>query len=281
MSTGTGTGTGTGMGTGTGTATTTPGPFSGTSLFTTLTPTIPANILEGILAGAIEVREQVNLSSSGKVLTVLGFTVQPSTPSPTAPSNIQATAILWNYQVDVMNISFSCKPVPSVLIVGKISQNFPATPFGDATGALVAVGFGYTTDTPPAVNNLTTLVPGIAGLYSASAVGTLSFPPPTVNPPGTTAGAPVIVFTPGATQSTASKQLMLDASQSTDPNGLQLSYVWTQVNTNIPAGIANGMSSTPFVTFGGGKGDYIFSVTVTNSAGQSSTAITTISYYGQ
>ena len=174
--------------------------------------------------------------------------------------------------------------MPSVLITGWVIDNFPLTPYGDLIGAPVAIGFGYKPGSDGSatdVNNLTILVPGIAGLFSDSASGTLTFPAAPVNPPGSTGTTPTIVFTPGATQEIAQKQLYLDASKSTDPNGLQLTYQWRQVNTNIPAGISNGNTATPLVTFNGGKGDYIFEVTVTNSEGVSATAQTTIHYYGQ
>ncbi len=249
-------------------------------LFTTLTPNINPATVAAVLTGAVEAREQFSLNTASNVLTVQGFTAQPASTSPTPVQNINSSAVLYLYQVQVDKVYFTCQPTPSVLITGKIINNFPNTPFGNANGALVAIGFGYTTDTPAKVNNLTVLLPGLAGLYSGAAVGTLTFPSASVNPPGTANTNPAIVFTPAATQTVFQKQIQLDASKSTDPNGLQLTYVWTQVNSNIAAGISNGNTATPLVTFSGGKGDYTFQVTVTNSKGGSSTGQTTISYYG-
>lgn len=249
-------------------------------LFTTLTPNIPANVLAAIASGALEVREQTNYDVQNNVVNVQAFTTQPGSPSPTPSNTIQTGNVLWGFRIQVENTYFSCQPVPSVLVVGRILSNYPNTPFGNANNALVAIGFGYTTDNPPKVNNVTMLVPGVAGLYTPAAVGTLTFPTSTVNPPGTTDNNPVIVFRPGQTQATASKQIFLDASQSKDPNNLQLTYAWRQVNTNLPASISNGSTATPLVTFGP-KGDYTFEVTVTNSQGGKSTAQTTVTYYGQ
>jgi hypothetical protein len=236
------------------------------------------NFGAAISSGALEAREQMSLNTTSNVLTVQGFTVQPGSPSPTPQSALNFGSILQSYQVNVDKIAFSCQPVPSVLITGKVSNNSPKTPYGDITGALIAVGIGYTTDNPPKLNNVVVLVPGVAGLYSAAASGTLTFASSSATPPGSNNG-PTIVFTPGATQTTAQKQLVLDASKSTDANGLQLTYAWTETS-GPAAGINLSNTATPLITFAGGKGDYTFQVTVTNSQGVMSTATTTITYNG-
>jgi hypothetical protein len=253
----------------------------GTGVFTTLTPNIPANVLAAVTSGAVEVREQATLNTNNNTMTVQAFLAQPGSSSPTMPGTIQFSNVLWRYNVQIEDIHFSCQPVPSALIVGRIQQNFPDTPFGNANGALIAIGVGYTNEATPTVNNVTVLVPGVAGLYSPSAVGTVTFPTSSVTPPGTTDNNPTIVFTPGQRQTTFGRQIYLDASRSTDPRGLQLTYQWRQVNQNIPAGLNNANTATPLVTFSGGPGDYVFEVTATNSQGQSVTAQTTITYYGR
>lgn len=250
-------------------------------VFTTLTPNIPPAVLAAVVSGAVEVREQFTLNTDTNTITVQAFTAQPGSPSPTLPGSIQFTNVLWRYAVQVENVYFSCQPLPSALIVGRIQQNFPETPFGNANGALIAIGLGYTATATPTLNNVTVLVPGVAGLFSPGAVGTVTFPTSGVTPPGTTPQSPTIVFFPGQTQTTSQRQIVLDVSRSTDPQGLQLSYSWRQVNTNIQAAINNANTATPLVTFGSGAGDYIFEVTATNSAGQSVTARTTITYYGR
>ncbi len=252
--------------------------------FSSNVPSLPPAVVVAVASGALEVRDQLTYNPSTKILTVQGFTAQPASPKPTPPNSIGNSSILTLYRVQVENVAFSCQPVASVLMTGRIIDNFPLTPYGDLIGAPIAIGFGYTTsqaNSAPQVNNLTILVPGVAGLFSGSASGTLTFPALPVNPPGTTGTTPTIVFSPGATQETAQRQLYLDASKSTDPNGLQLTYQWRQVNSNISAGLSNGSTATPLVTLNGGKGDYIFEVTVTNSKGVSATAQTTIRYYGQ
>jgi hypothetical protein len=100
------------------------------NVFTTLTPNIPAEVLAAVTSGALQVREQASLDLDRNVVTVQAFTAQPESPSPTLPGNIHFASILWRYEVAVEDIHFSCQPVPSVLIVGRIQQNTPVTPFG-------------------------------------------------------------------------------------------------------------------------------------------------------
>jgi hypothetical protein len=252
-------------------------------VFSTNLPNIPQSILDQVTAGTVQLREAIRLDTSQtpNILTITGFTADPSAPSPVPPNTIQSSQVLSSQRVAVDNVSFSCSPVPSALIVGHVLTNNPNTPWGNSNNALVAVGFGYTTDNPPKINNITVLLPGIAGLYSQAAVGTLTFPTSPVTPPGSAGNAPVIVWAQNPIPPTAQRQIILDVSQSTDPNGnVPLTFSWVQVNTNVQAGIANANTATPLVTFNG-KGDYTFMVTVTNTKGVSSTAQITVTYYGR
>jgi hypothetical protein len=86
--------------------------------------------------------------------------------------------------------------------------------------------------------------------------------------------APTVTVSP-LSQTTIYKQIRLVAN-ATDPNGSALTYSWT--NTGPFASIIHADSSTPDVQFDGGFGVYTFMVTVTNSAGLSASATTTITY---
>lgn len=77
-------------------------------------------------------------------------------------------------------------------------------------------------------------------------------------------------FAPGVT---------LDASHSTDPNGLPLTFQWT--NTSHNAVLYNATSAIATGAAVNGKGTYTFAVTVTNSAGVSATGTISYSYLGK
>ena len=91
---------------------------------------------------------------------------------------------------------------------------------------------------------------------------------------------PVVVITP-ANQTIATKEFALDASQSTDPNGLALTYQWS-VTGNTGVSLLHGTSAIATGQISGnGPNTYNFMVTVTDSAGNSSTGTTVITYIGR
>jgi hypothetical protein len=251
--------------------------FTFTNALSTKTPTLNAQIQAALTSGALEARQKFVLSTDQKTITVTEFVAAPGSPSPTTPTNISSANTLSVFTFNVVSAVISCS---GVLYAGNITNNFPVSPFGNVSNTPGAISIGYTSDNPPKINNVVLVYSGIADIYSAAGVGTITFPAGGVTPPGSGGNAPVIVFSPAATQTTAIKQLFLDASKSTSPLNLQLTYMWRQVNMNIAAGLNNATTATPLVTFAGGKGDYVFEVTVTDSQGNSSKAQTTITYTG-
>jgi hypothetical protein len=143
--------------------------------------------------------------------------------------------------------------------------------FSDGTGLLA--GFTARVDVSYLSTSATQTNPNLFGWE-----GTFSFN--SVPPAGSNANGPSVVIAGGPTQTTASRQLVLDASGSTSPVGLQLMYVWTQVRMNQAIAIANATSATPLVTFASGKDQYLFQVVVTDSKGNSATQQVSITYTG-
>lgn len=252
-----------------------------TNIASTSTPTIPTALQSAILSGALEIRQQFSYNPSTNVITITDFGAQPSSSSPTTPANILSSNIISGENFTVDKIYASCKPVPSLLITGTITQNFPLSPVGTLIGVPAAISVAYTTDSPAKVTNAVIVYAGIASIFSASANGTLTFPVSTVTPPGTTAGGPVIVVSGGLNITTAQKQIGIDASGSTSPSKSAITYSAMQVapssagstpgaTTGIPQAANISPSGIPgvfLVTFGGGKGTYAFQITATDSGG--------------
>ena len=90
--------------------------------------------------------------------------------------------------------------------------------------------------------------------------------------------APNVVVTP-VPADLVSNSIQLDASQSTDANGLPLSFLWSNPTHN--AGITGANTATPTVQFAGGRGQYSFSVVVTNSQGASASKTVSVNYFGR
>ncbi|MCP5117496.1 MAG: hypothetical protein GY953_42280 [bacterium] len=88
--------------------------------------------------------------------------------------------------------------------------------------------------------------------------------------------APVAVAEP-VNLTTNMRQIQLDGSGSTDPEGKTLTYSWKV--TGKSAAVMNGDTATPTVQFSG-YGQYTFELTVTDPEGASDTATATALYVG-
>ena len=90
--------------------------------------------------------------------------------------------------------------------------------------------------------------------------------------------APSVVIAP-VPADLVSSSIQLDASHSTDANGLPLSFLWSNPTHN--AGMTGANTATPTVQFAGGRGQYSFSVLVTNSQGASASKTVSVNYFGR
>ena len=241
------------------------------NILTTLTPNVPPNILAAITSGAQEIRSRIVYNPQQSTITDTTFLVAPGSPIPTPLSIDVSGQTIQGFVVNVTQVLTSCRPTPSLMFVGTVSSTFPA-PFGNVSGAPAAIALGFTTDNPPNINNVVELIAGEALAFSAAGSGTLTFPAAPVTPP-TTAGAPTIVLNP-VPVSPGSLQVFfnpfhIDASQSTDPNKLALTFSWS---SDKPATfLPSNTDPSPTIQFNSGPGDYTITLTVTNSAGVSST----------
>jgi len=228
-------------------------------LESTLTPNIPSATLSGVQSGTNEIRESINYNPQANFLTLNLFTVPAGGPLPTPPGSVAGTTFS-TILIKVDNVYTATTPNNSIMFVGTVATNLPASPFGDVTGAPVAVSIGYTNDTPPKITNVVTLIAGTVVAYSASGGGTLTLAGAPVTPPGTSAAIQIVVKVPGAT---VMNFVGLDASATTGANP-PLKFSWTVLSGN--ATVFNGNNAIASAELFG-FGTYIFQVTVTDSKG--------------
>jgi hypothetical protein len=247
----------------------------------TITPSIPANVLASLTAGAMELRERLIYNPQANTVTSTLFTVASGSPIPTSLATDVTGSTLASFTIVVSNTWFTCSPTPALLLAGTI--NASTGPFGNFNGALAAVSLGYSTDSTPLLNNVVDLVAGNVAAYSPAASGTLTFPAAPVSPGGTAGQPPVIVLSPSVPTAPAVLQVQqnnfqISAAQSTDPQALALSYAWSSdaahpINFQPSATVSN-----PTLVFQAGGGDYTITLTVTDTAGNKATMTFIIEY---
>jgi hypothetical protein len=264
------------------------------NLLTTLTPTLPASTLAAISSGALEIRERLIYNPQANTLTSTTFTVAAGSPTPTPIATNLQNSVLQTYSISIDKVYTSCQPRPSVLIVGTITANsggvgITGGPFGSFQGAPAAVSIGYTTDTPPKINNVVVLVAGAIVGFAPSGVGTVTFPATPVTPPGSTATPSAVITLPGGTKITGTgntspiqvlfSPFHLDGSASSDPGGSVLTYLWT---SDLPANFVPGPNvPNPDVFFSSGRNTYHITLTVKNSAGVSGQTTASLQFVGR
>jgi uncharacterized protein (TIGR03437 family) len=149
---------------------------------TTYDTSLSASILASLASGTQEMREQLIYNPQANTLTSTVFLVQAGSPIPTPSGTDIAPTTLATYSISVGQTYTSCIPYPSIMFTGTVtsSSGGASAPGGiynlPFSGTPASVSIGYTTDSPPQINNVVTLLAGIAVSYSPAGYGTLTFP---------------------------------------------------------------------------------------------------------
>jgi hypothetical protein len=236
---------------------------------------LPADRLQAVASGALEVRERLIYNPSGASITSTLFLVPSGSAMPT-PINTNLTgSILGVYSLNVERIYMSKTPKNNVMFTGTVAGASSGGVLGNVAGSGFAVSLAYTDSTPATVSDVVVLISGRVVGYTKDAVGTFVVPKaPPVVPPGT--GPQVVIVAP---VNTTDSQIVLDASKTTDASGTPLTFAWK--STGKTSAVLNPNSAVATVQFGEGMGDYAFELTVTNGNGVTVKQLVTITYYGR
>jgi hypothetical protein len=199
------------------------------------------------------------------LLTLNLFGAQPGAPLPTPIGSIGAASLISTLTIKVDAVYTSTGPRPSVMFVGTVATNTPASPFGNLSGNPATVSVGLTADTPPKINNLVVVVAGNVVEFAGTGGGTVTFVNAPVTPPGSGGGPTIIIAAAGPT---AVRVVDLDASATTSPN-TPLKFHWSVVAGAADIANADAALATGYIL--GGAGIYTFRVMVTDVKGNTGT----------
>ena len=139
-------------------------------------PNFPPPVLAGLQAGAIEVHQIFAYSSAKGIVEQTAFVVPGNSPVPFPNPSGAPLADHYFFQVDAASVTSS--PSPSVVLIGHVTSNDVATPWGNITGAGIALSFGYrTAGSSVQFGPIIESVSPVYGLYTATGAGSLSLTP--------------------------------------------------------------------------------------------------------
>jgi hypothetical protein len=241
-----------------------------TQIFASETPNVPENVAAAIRSGALEIRQVVTWAPPGSNINVRHILVQPQAPNPTPDGSQVGT--LDNYNVSVREVASS---TDALTFTGSLSQILGQSPFGIPPGSPVYYSFGYSNPgTTTTFRNVTLVVPGIVTTFVSTAMGNLGF---SGESPGPTPGA--LQANAGPDFTTGQSEVMLDAVLSTIPPGATVTYRWRAVTG--AGNVLDPNSAQTRVQLAGNAGDYVFELTITDSAGNTSSDQVRVSYTGR
>jgi len=249
-------------------------------------PNVPVADAQAVQAGALEIRHSVVFTASTRRLSVRTFLVAPNSPNPTPPA--AQTMLHESYEVNVEQVLWApVSVVPpgttnSLVIIGRVAGGSLSIA-GDLANRLFVHSLGFdpanrnnASNTANNLTNITTTIAGRYTLYAQQGRGTIGFASD-VTDPGTEPPAFTVTASAGQNATTALSEIEL--STTVENASGAVSYVWRTVGKS--AAIIGPTTATPRVQFAEGFGDYVFEVTATDAAGNTSTSQVTVRYVGR
>jgi hypothetical protein len=176
----------------------------------------------------------------------------------------------------------SATPTAAFALVGRVTANDPATPFGNAVGALWTLTTGYSagssaggTASTAQFSNITLALGGMASWYSSSGTGTVTLQTGGGPGPGTGENRPPVANA-GEDFSAVAPQIQLNGTQSSDPDNDTITYSWRLVSGSAVLLQAN--TANAIAQLAGGFGTYVFELTVTDPDGLTATDSVTVTF---
>jgi len=247
-------------------------------VFSAKPPPFPQDLADSVRSGSLEIRVRERYMSSTGFLTSQLFIAPSGSPLPlVSPPPVSSPETLRFINVKVDQVILSNKPVPSVVLLGKVVFVAGQMAGPDLVGAANVTTFGYEEGTPAKFMLWGGAVPGWLVTHIPLALGNLNIIKPLPPPPPPTNQPPVAVITP-ETQTAILPFLTLDGSKSYDPDGDPITFSWRSIGQ--PVTILAPTSPTPQVQFPG-RAYYTFELTVTDDKGLSGKVTSTVLYVGQ
>ena len=248
-------------------------------LSSTLNPgPFPADLFAILTDPKNEIHDRITYDSATNQFRNIIFWIPAGSPIPTPSTYDFASRTFLFIDVNVDKIYMNCKPYASAMFVGVIRRGVPL--LGDPKGYPYMFSFGYNTATKDPGKLFRDIGSNSGGLgnqyknYGGGSITVANWPGET-QPAPTNAGPPVTAAVVGGnTVETLYRQIVLDGSAST---GGALTYSWS----GSGVAILDPTASNTRIQIVGGYGEYPVTLTVSNTAGQQSTATVLVRYLGR
>jgi hypothetical protein len=241
----------------------------------------PATITAGqtsTLTWNVENATSVEISGIGTVNPTGSREVTPGATQTYVLTARNATGSVESSATVTVNPGPGAAPTLTACVANPTTSPSPGSPVQISYVATNATSVEFNPAVPGAtVSGPVTVMPQQTTAYTITAIGSGGRTATcSVNVNVTPPPAPEVVIVGGTFLETLNRELVLDATPSTDPSGGALTYRWEPLGTG--ASVLDPGQARTRVQLAGPFGDYVFRVTVTNAGGVSSTGTVTVRF---